>query len=190
MRKTLALLVFVGYLNSANAQLQWGANAGVNISRISVDNNAKPLLSFQSSAFAMMPASKLLAVQAALGYHRKGYKQSYWLTTDSVRHTFAHYDYIELNNYALLKCNASDDYRLYAGLGVYLAYLIKAEFREYRISLDRVHRFDLGANISVQMMIHQRWTIALASDMGGWDPFRGTSNLNFSAGITMGYFIN
>lgn len=158
---------------------------------ISELKQAKPLLSFQCSGVAMVPVGKLFAIQGSLGYRRKGYKLSEGFFADSsVTHITVHYDYLEQNAFTLLRCNANANYKLYAGLGLYSSYLINGELNNYRFRLENLHRVDLGVNLEILLLMHQRWTIALASDLGGVDPFGRNSSANISSGLTLGYFIN
>ena len=191
MRKFLVLLqISLCILVSAHAQLQWGANAGLNISSITGPTvfNPKPLFTFQFSGFAKMPISKSLVIQPSLGYRRKGYGINERFYLDSPEHRVnTAYDYLQLSAPVLLRCNRNDNYKLYAGAGLYLAYLIKAKLYGYNVPLDGLSRLDLGLNFNITLTIRRRWVVTVASDLGA-DP--NDNHTNISSGITLGYFIN
>jgi len=191
MRKILVLFpISLCILFTARAQLKWGANAGLNISSVTGVNvfNPKPLFTFQFSAFAKMPISKSLVIQPSIGYRRKGYGINERFYVDSPEHRVTTaYDYLQLSAPVLLRCNRNDNYKLYAGAGLFLAYLIKAKSFGYDVPLDRLSRFDVGLNFNIALTIHSRWVVSVASDFGA-DP--NGSYTNICSGITLGYFIN
>ena len=194
MRKRSALFTInLCFLFLANAQLKWGANAGVNISSITKLKgafNPEPLVTFQFSGFTMIPLGKSFVLKPSLGYRGKGYRFDYRLYADSpsVRVKWR-YDYLQLSAPIVLRCNNNDNYKLYAGGGLYAAYLINVKRDGSGVPLDYFRRFDLGINFSIALTIGERWIIDVASDLGS-SADKYSSSQNISSGITLGYFIN
>jgi hypothetical protein len=197
MRKILILLsINFCVLFTAHAQPKWGVSAGVNISNVNHIEAVHPksLVTVQYSGFAMIPVSKSFVIQPSLGYRGKGYKITGSL--DSTRnHTNAAYNYLQLSAPVVLRCNTNDNYKLYAGAGPYLAYLLNVKRDGSHISIDGYNRVDFGLNFSIALTIGQRWNVTLASDFGfsnvhsrssAW----GSYPSNISSGLTLGYFIN
>jgi hypothetical protein len=191
MRKILVLLpICFCFLFPTNAQTLWGGNAGLNVSNISNarENNVRPLVTFQFSGLAIVPIGNSLAMQPSFGFREKGYKIKNTIYSDSVKGEMkVRYRYLQLSTPVLLRCNANDSYRLYAGGGPYLAYLINGKRNESNLNMENSHRLDLGLNLSFLLIIHRHWTMAMASDLGFISPNKFTNSTNINSGITLGY---
>jgi outer membrane protein with beta-barrel domain len=193
MRTTLLFIpITFCFLFSANAQLKWGANAGLNIS--SVTNikvfNPEPLFTFQFSGMAMIPFGKSLGVKPSLGYRGKGYAfhERLYADSPSVR-TKWRYDYLQLSAPVVLRCNKNDNHRLYAGAGLYVSYLLGVNLNGSSVPTDRFRQLDLGLNFSIALTLGQSWIIEVASDLGpGAETYGNLSNI--SSGVSLGYFFN
>src|SRR5438477_7537445 len=151
MGKISALfMISLCFLFSANAQLKWGANAGVNISSIThvKDFNPKPLFTFQFSGFAIIPIGQSLEMQPCLGYRGKGYGVNERYRDSSQQRVNYDYNYLQLSSPVLLRCNTNDNYKWYAGAGPYLAYLINVKWDGSNVPMDSYHRIDFGIDFS------------------------------------------
>jgi outer membrane protein with beta-barrel domain len=198
MRKILVFIpISFCFLFSANAQLKWGANAGISISNVhhieAVD--PKSLVTLQSSGFAAIPVGNSFVIQPSLGYRGKGYKIDG--SFDSTRnHTSIAYNYLQLSAPVLLRCNTNENYKLYAGAGPYLAYLLNVRRDGSHLPIDNYNRLDFGFDFSINLTIGKRWVVALASDLGLSNVYSLGSGVwaespsNISSGISLGYFIN
>ena len=218
MRKKigLAIISFCFLFFSAKAQFNWGVNGGANITNrtnfkdLGIDE--KPLLTLQFSFFGIAPLGKLIAIQPSFGYHGKGNRFKNMLITDNLGNDLGEgdenvlFNYLQLNLPVQLRCNTDDNYKLYAGLGPYLAYLINGRYKVKNfhgssnqspresgdIDLDGINRFDVGLNVGVSVIIQQHWAVSLTSDMGFINTIKqgSISSKNISAGVTVGYLIH
>jgi hypothetical protein len=198
MRKTLVLLpINFCVLFAAHAQLKWGASTGVNISNVNHIEAVHPksLVTVQFSGFAAILVGNSLVIQPSLGYRGKGYKIAG--SFDSTRnHTNVAYNYLQLSTPVVLRCNTNENYKLYAGAGPYLAYLLNVKRGGSHLPIDNYNRVDFGFDFSIALAIGKRWVIALASDLGFSNVYSRSSSSgsespsNISSGLTLGYFIN
>jgi len=198
MRKILVLLAITFCaLYGAQAQVKWGANAGINISNVHHLEvvHPKSLVTVQFSGFAAVPLSKSFIIQPSLGYRGKGFKIAG--SFDSTRnHTNVAYNYLQLSAPVLLRCNKNDNYKLYAGAGPYLAYLLNVKSDGSHLPIDNYNRVDFGFDFSIALTIGKRWVVELASDLGFSNVYSlgsgvwGQSPSNIRSGLTLGYFIN
>ena len=206
------LLFLLAALQSAQAQFQWGINAGPNVAnRGGASSQAnRPLFTTQFAVFARDPLSDRVCLEPSLGYQGKGVKFRNVSTLDDLGNQVGTGDECNLFNYLQFtipfqwRVNANEDCQLYTGAGVYAAYLLSARSRlrdfhgseqvdagPVAIPVDRLRRVDGGLFLSVSALIRERWEIAIASSTGLANS--GIRNSTFgnvknqSLGITLGY---
>ncbi len=127
---TFSLLLVGAYLfaPSADAQVRFGAKAGVNASNVKIQdgNSFDPLLGYQGSLMADIGLSHKFSIQPSLGFITKGFssvlefRNPQGQQTGSARSTFRT-NHVELPVLITYKARISDSYIFFGGVGPYAA---------------------------------------------------------------------
>lgn len=181
-------LLSLGFV-AANAQsLNWGVKAGLNVSTLSSNDDAKFKPGFNIGVLGqyMFSGSEGFGVEAGLQYSMLGSKNEYDLHDISgvigKAEETLNASYLQLPIQAIYKMNAGPGLYLYPSAGIYLGYGLGGTHDYF----DGAEEFDFGVRIGLNLQF-ERYLIGLGYEQGLTDIFDGGDGKNSNINLSVGY---
>jgi hypothetical protein len=194
----VAMALILGANGFANAQFQWGINAGANASTLSAlgnlgDDNALKI-GFNSGLMARYRFNDWLAFKTGVAYQQKGERIDEAVTNNEIKTSLSYLVVpVKAEFSAGEKAGLKDRRRLFFATGPYLGYLLDAKqtVSGNTTDLDGMNDTDFGWNFELgfefPVMKTNALQVSLNYDMGFSDIADGMDSQNKTASLNLGF---
>lgn len=162
MRKLLLLVVALGVLGTANAQIRWGAKAGGNLSHLAVKDihdvkpkSSKVLFGFHAGGVMEYTFYESLSLQPELLFLMNGGKTEVSGTAGSVHHNKYWMSQLQLPINLKYKFGA-EGLKMYAMAGPYVGFIMSGTQKSYNIDAKGVRTDNPKLNLYKKSDMHDK----------------------------------
>lgn len=183
LRTVLVLCLLTLGVVAANAQINWGVKAGLNVSSLEGKNSdyADYKAGFNAGVFGQYMITDAFGLESGLFYSMKGYKTDIVPLADGSSKTY-NASYLQLPIQAIYKFEVGQNLYLYPAAGIYLAYGLGGTDKYF----DSAKEFDLGLDVGVNLQF-EKIIIGVGYERGFLKAFEIGKTYNSNVMVNVGY---